>query len=235
MLMTALIPLLLKFRAICHPFFKAICHRPPMTCAFMCRRIRPPSRPGSWSVRAHDAVVDKRPLGGRAGAGPRTLSDLAPFLWKKGFPWLGWLATRASSCAPPNAGSTGTGARGWPGWLARGRSDKDTPHFSATLRQAIEGLALQRPHRFAAAIHRQAVTIAERLGESPPSYGFVYALIRRLDPALMTLAHEGSKVYADTFDLVHRYESAGPNRVGCHGFVRSGGRGVNGNPTTRMS
>jgi putative transposase len=120
--------------------------------------------------------------------------------------------------------------------LARkGRSDKDTPHFSATLRQAIEGLALQRPHRFAAAIHRQAVTIAERLGESPPSYGFVYALIRRLDPALMTLAHEGSKVYADTFDLVHRYESAGPNRVGCHGFVRSGGRGVNGNPTTRMS
>jgi putative transposase len=130
--------------------------------------------------------------------------------------------------------------------LARkGRSDKDTPHFSAflrisphfsaTLRQAIEGLALQRPHRFAAAIHRQAVTIAERLGESPPSYGFVYTLIRRLDPALMTLAHEGSKVYADTFDLVHRYESAGPNRVGCHGFVRSGGRGVNGNPTTRMS
>lgn len=120
MLMTALIPPLLKFRAICHPFFKAICHRPPMTCAFMCRRIRPPSRPGSWSVRAHDAVVDKRPLGGRAGAGPRTLSDLAPFLWKKGFPWLGWLATRASSCAPPDAGSTGTGARGWPGWLARG-------------------------------------------------------------------------------------------------------------------
>jgi len=120
--------------------------------------------------------------------------------------------------------------------LARkGRSDKDTPHFSATLRQAIEGLALQRPHRFAAAIHRQAVTIAERLGESPPSYGFVYTLIRRLDPALMTLAHEGSKVYADTFDLVHRYESAGPNRVGCHGFVRSGGRGVNGNPTTRVS
>jgi putative transposase len=103
--------------------------------------------------------------------------------------------------------------QGLAGLSRKERSDKDRPQFSATLRQAIEGLALQKPRRSAAAIHRQAVTIAERLGESPPSYGFVYALIRRLDPALLTLAHEGSKAYADTFDLVHRHEATGPNAV----------------------
>src|SRR3954453_6422287 len=80
---------------------------------------------------------------------------------------------------------------GLAGLARKERGDKDRTQFSTTLRQAIEGLALQKPRRSAAAIHRQAVTIAERLGEAPPSYGFVYALIRRLDPALMTLAHEG--------------------------------------------
>jgi putative transposase len=103
--------------------------------------------------------------------------------------------------------------QGLAGLARKGRSDKDRPQFSATLRHAIEGLALQKPRRSAAAIHRQAVTIAEQLGESPPSYGFVYALIRRLDPALMTLAHEGSKAYSDAFDLVHRHEATGPNAV----------------------
>jgi putative transposase len=101
-----------------------------------------------------------------------------------------------------------------PAGLARKeRCDKDRPRFSAALRRAIEGLALQKPHRSAAAIHRQAVALAEVLGEPPPSYGFVYALTRRLDPALMTLAHDGSKAYADAFDLVHRHEATGPNAV----------------------
>ena len=103
--------------------------------------------------------------------------------------------------------------QGLAGLARKERSDKDRPQFSATLRQAIEGLALQKPRRSAAAIHRQAVTIAERLGESPPSYGFVYALIRRSGSGPLTLAHEGSKAYADTFDLVHRHEATGPNAV----------------------
>ena len=64
-----------------------------------------------------------------------------------------------------------------------------------------------------ASIHRQIAPQAERLGETPPSYGTVYAVIRGLDPGLMTLAHEGTKAYADAFDLVHRHEAAGPNAV----------------------
>lgn len=39
------------------------------------------------------------------------------------------------------------------------------------------------------------------------------AVIRDLDPAHVTLAHEGTKAYADVFDLVHRHEAVGPNAV----------------------
>jgi putative transposase len=103
--------------------------------------------------------------------------------------------------------------QGLAGLSRKERSDKDRPQFSATLRQAIEGLALQKPRRSAAAIHRQAVTIAERLGETAPSYSTVYAVIRDLDPGLVTLAHEGTKAYTEAFDLVHRHEAAAPNAV----------------------
>ncbi len=102
---------------------------------------------------------------------------------------------------------------GLAGLARKGRNDKESSHFSPLLRQAIEGLALKKPRLSAAAIHRQIVPIAERLGEPPPSYGTVSAVIRELDPALVTLAHEGTKAYADAFDLIHRHEAAGPNAV----------------------
>ena len=38
-------------------------------------------------------------------------------------------------------------------------------------------------------------------GWAEPSYDTVYSVIRRLDPALVTLAHQGPKVYADRFEL----------------------------------
>jgi putative transposase len=37
----------------------------------------------------------------------------------------------------------------------------------------------------------------------------VYAL----DPALLTLAHEGAKVYSETYDLLYRREVEAPNTV----------------------
>ena len=102
---------------------------------------------------------------------------------------------------------------GLAGLARKGRSDRGKRHLSATLRQGIEGLALRKPRLSAASIHRQAVAIAERLGKSPPSCNTVYALIRELDPALLTPAHEGMKAYADTFELIHRHEATGPNAV----------------------
>jgi putative transposase len=92
-------------------------------------------------------------------------------------------------------------------------SDRGQRRLSDTLRQAIEGLALKKPPLSAASIHRQAVLLAERLGEPPPTYKVAYNVVRDLAPALVTLAHEGTKAYADAFDLVHRHEATGPNAV----------------------
>lgn len=99
------------------------------------------------------------------------------------------------------------------GLVRKGRSDRGKRQLSEALSRAIEGLALKKPRLSAASVHRQAVTLAERLGERPPSYSTVYAIIRDLDPALVSLAHEGTKAYGETFDLVHRHEAAGPNAV----------------------
>ena len=85
--------------------------------------------------------------------------------------------------------------------------------MSPTLQQFIEGLALHRPHLSAAAVHREAALIAARLGEPVPCYRTVHMVIGALEPALVTLAHEGAKAYSDAFDLVHRTEAEGPNAI----------------------
>ncbi len=81
------------------------------------------------------------------------------------------------------------------------------------LQHLIEGLALQRPPPSAATIHRQIVPIATQHGWPVPSYSSVYGIIQQLDPALVTLAHHGPKVYRETFDLIHRREASQPNEI----------------------
>ena len=102
---------------------------------------------------------------------------------------------------------------GLAGLARKGRSDRGKRHLSDILRRGIEGLALNKPPLSAASIHRQAVTLAQRLGEPPPTYRIVHAVIRDLEPGLVTLAHEGTKAYTEAFDLVHRHEAAAPNAV----------------------
>src|SRR6266700_2524107 len=77
----------------------------------------------------------------------------------------------------------------------------------------IEGLALQPPRRSMAALHRQVVTIAEEQGWKPPSYDRVRQIIKNIDPALVTLAHEGAAAYRDEFDLLYRREATHANAM----------------------
>jgi len=77
----------------------------------------------------------------------------------------------------------------------------------------IEGLALQKPQRSMAAIHRQVVTIAEEQGWKPPGYDRVRQIIKNIDPALLTLAHEGEAVYREEFDLLYRREATHSNAI----------------------
>lgn len=103
---------------------------------------------------------------------------------------------------------------GLAGLIRQVRSDQGKRRgLPPDLPSLIEGLALQKPKRSIAAIHRKAVQIAEEQGWPHPSYDQVYAIIRELDPRLLTLAHEGSAAYRDKFDLVYRFEADAPNVI----------------------
>ena len=79
--------------------------------------------------------------------------------------------------------------------------------------QLIEGLALQTPPRSAASIHRQVTDIAREQGWKPPSYARVRQIIKGLDPALVTLAHQGAAAYREEFDLLYRREATHSNAM----------------------
>jgi putative transposase len=84
---------------------------------------------------------------------------------------------------------------------------------SAKLKDVIEGIALQKPPLPVATICRQVRQMALGMGEEPPSYWVVYRIVADLPSDLVTLAHEGTKAYSNTFELVHRREAAGPNAI----------------------
>ncbi len=93
------------------------------------------------------------------------------------------------------------------------RADRGRSRFPEPLRLLVEGLALRTPVPSAAHVHRQVSAVAQREGWPVPSYSSVYAIIRGIDPAMATLAHEGSNRYREVFDLVHRREAAKPNQI----------------------
>jgi putative transposase len=81
------------------------------------------------------------------------------------------------------------------------------------VQQLIEGLVLRKPQPTAAAVYRHVQQVAREHGWTSPSYGTVYAVVRRLDRALVTLAHEGPKAYKERFDLLYRHEASRPNEL----------------------
>lgn len=95
----------------------------------------------------------------------------------------------------------------------KSRSDKEQPKIPASLREVIEGLALQRPRRSIRTIHRTIIKFAQQAGQRPPSYSYVYKVIRDMQPGLLTLAHDGPKAYENRFDLIHRTEAKEPNAI----------------------
>jgi putative transposase len=88
------------------------------------------------------------------------------------------------------------------------------PPRSFKLKEAIEGIAVQKPPLPVAAICRQVRRLAQELGEEPPSYWVVYRIVAALPADLVTLAHKGTKVYSNRFELVHRREADRPNAYG---------------------
>jgi putative transposase len=105
-------------------------------------------------------------------------------------------------------------AEGLAGLVRTPRRDRGTcRRLPLVLHQCVEGLALQTPPLSIALIHRQVSTLARQHNIPPPSYGLVYTIVRRLSPALTTLAHHGAKAYKQRFDLLHRREAEAPNAI----------------------
>lgn len=99
-------------------------------------------------------------------------------------------------------------ADGLAGLARRQRVDRGRRCIPHELVAVIEGLALRRPAPTIATVDRRAVEVAERERSSLPSYATVYAVIRAIEPGVVTLAHEGDKRYRETRDLIYRREAA---------------------------
>lgn len=99
------------------------------------------------------------------------------------------------------------------GLARRPRSGKGQRSLPEQMVQLIEGMALRRPPLSAATIHRQVLDLAGKRGWPTLSYSTVYAIVAGLDPAMVTLAHEGTKRYEEVYDLVYRRQAAGPNEI----------------------
>jgi putative transposase len=103
---------------------------------------------------------------------------------------------------------------GLAGLARRERSDRGRRHgLHPELKQLIEGLALRKPPPTAALVHRQVREVAQRNGWPVPNYKQVYRVIKQLNPALLMLAHDGSKTYRTTYDLLYRHEADKPNDI----------------------
>ena len=103
---------------------------------------------------------------------------------------------------------------GFAGLARRERRDRGHPHgLPPELTQLIEGLALRTPPPTVALVHRQVCDVARRNGWPVPNYKRVYRVIKHLDPALVTLAHDGSHTYRTTYDLLYRRDADKPNDI----------------------
>src|SRR3954452_24300971 len=69
---------------------------------------------------------------------------------------------------------------GLTGLARKERNDKDKRQLAAPLRQLIHGLAFRKPRRPPATIPREVADAARNLGQEPPSYKVVRAVVGEL-------------------------------------------------------
>jgi len=93
------------------------------------------------------------------------------------------------------------------------RSDADAHRLPADLITCIEGLGLKKPRASAAAIHRRITSVAKTHGWPVPSYSTVYAILAKLNPAMVTLAHEGASAFRNRYELIHRHRADTANAL----------------------
>lgn len=94
------------------------------------------------------------------------------------------------------------------------RSDQGRHHsIPEELLQLTQALALQKPAWTIAAIYRKIKELSERQGYKPAVYGTIYHIVKSMNPALLTLAHQGGKAYLQKYELIYRRECQEPNEI----------------------
>ena len=104
-------------------------------------------------------------------------------------------------------------ATGLAGLVRATRSDTGHRKLPAELVDVIEGLALRKPRPSVAAIHRRMIELATKRTWTPPSYSSVYGIVRHLNPAMVTLAQDGSAAFRDRYELIYRHRAECPNAI----------------------
>ena len=99
--------------------------------------------------------------------------------------------------------------RGLAGLARKPRIRRGQHQLPTELMHLIEGLALRRPRLSAAAVCREVADVAKAHGWRVPSNATVFTIVRGLAPDLVTLAHRGTKVYADRFESEQKWGSSG--------------------------
>jgi putative transposase len=106
---------------------------------------------------------------------------------------------------------------GFVGLARRPRRDAGGRRLPTELVTLIEGLGLMKPRASAAGIHRRivavAVAVAGKEGWPAPSYATVAAILARLDPAMVALAHDDASSFRDRFEMIHRHRAGAPNAI----------------------
>lgn len=99
------------------------------------------------------------------------------------------------------------------GLAHRRRSDRGVRRsIPAECQLVIEGMALTRPKRSIAHIHRDISRLAKQRGwPDNIRYETVYAVVQAMNPSLLVLAHEGSRAYQERYDLLYLQEVERPN------------------------
>ena len=96
----------------------------------------------------------------------------------------------------------------------KSRSDKGNRHTTTNeLEQLIEALVLTKPPISLAAIHRRIEKVAKNKGIIAPSYRVVRDIASKIEPSLIVLAQEGSKVYNQEYELIYRREATCQNEI----------------------
>ena len=93
------------------------------------------------------------------------------------------------------------------------RSDVGQRKLGSEFVELIEGMFLRKPRPSVATIHRRVVAIARERNWPAPSYSSIHSITRHLDPAIVTLAHDGQAAFRDRFELVYRHRAARPNML----------------------